>query len=52
MNKRTCRNEAFPDVHNQYTLYTTASVYLIDIALNRDFRDSEMDWNSDGPALS
>ena len=27
-------------------------LYLIDMALNLDFRDSENDWRSDGPAPS
>lgn len=27
-------------------------LYLIDTALNLDFKDSENDWRSDGPALS
>lgn len=26
--------------------------YFVDTALKRDFRDSEKDWKSDGPALS
>ena len=26
--------------------------YLVDTAFSLDFRDSENDWNSDGPALS
>lgn len=33
----------------QVFLLTT---YLVDTALSLDFRDSENDWNSDGPALS
>ena len=33
-------------------LFEIDSLYLIETALNRDFKDSEKDWNSDGPALS
>jgi hypothetical protein len=33
-------------------LFVIDSLYFIETAFKRDFRESEKDWTSDGPALS
>ena len=44
--------DGFPYNDLESELYRQNSLYLVEKALSRDFRESENVWKSEGPALS